>query len=148
MAAEPTNMTITPAGQLREMFFSPNARLARFALTGGMAGLAQLTLLMAFTDHGWPALSANAVAFMVAAQLNFMLSSLFTWADRQTGQAIGRRWLLFHGSIAGMALVNMAVFTATRLVAPDLAASAAGIGAAAVGNFFIGDRLVFRTRGS
>jgi len=86
------------------------------------------------------------VAFLAAAQLNFVLSSLFTWADRQTGQGIGRRWLIFHGSIAGMALANMAVFAVARLVVPDLAASATGIGVAAIGNFFIGDRLVFRAR--
>ena len=146
MAAEPGSMTITPTGQLRELILSPNARLIRFALTGGLAGLAQLTLLIAFTDRGWHALGANAAAFLVAAQFNFILSSLFTWTDRQTGQTIGRRWLLFHGSIAGMAVLNMAVFAAARLVVPDPAASAAGIGVAAFGNFFIGDHLVFRAR--
>jgi putative flippase GtrA len=135
-----------PAAQLRARFFSPNARLVRFAVTGSLAALAQLTLLTLFTSRGWHAISANAAAFLLAAQLNFILSSVCTWADRRTGQGIGRRWLLFHGSIAGMAVVNMAVFAAMRLAAPDLAASAAGICVAAIGNFFIGDRLVFRAR--
>lgn len=43
-----------------------------------------------------------------------------------------------------MAVVNMVVFVAARTLVPYLAASAAGICAAAVGNFLIGDRLVFR----
>jgi putative flippase GtrA len=144
MAVESRSIGMSPVEQLRERFLSPNARLARFAITGGLAGLAQLILLTLFTDHGWPALAANAIAFLLAAQLNFILSSLFTWADRRTGQAIGRRWLMFHGSIAGMAVLNMAVFAALRLVVPDLPASAAGIGVAAIGNYFIGDRVVFR----
>jgi putative flippase GtrA len=38
----------------------------------------------------------------------------------------------------------MAVFAVARLMLPDLAASALGICVAAVGNFFLGDRLVFR----
>lgn len=129
----------------RDIVFSPRARPVRFAITGGLAGLVQLALLKLLTDHGWQALVANAVAFLLAAQLNFALSSLFTWRDRRTRQSLGRRWLAFHGSIAGMAVVNLAVFSAARLVLPVLAASAAGICAAAIGNFFIGDRLVFRS---
>jgi putative flippase GtrA len=128
------------------LLFSRNARPARFVITGGLAGLTQLALLKILIDHGWNGLIANAVAFLLAAQLNFALSSLFTWRDRFQGQAIGRRWLVFHASIATMAVVNMAVFAATRTVLPDLVASALGICAAAVGNFFIGDRLVFRRR--
>jgi len=38
----------------------------------------------------------------------------------------------------------MVVFVVARTLVPYLAASAAGICAAAVGNFLIGDRLVFR----
>jgi putative flippase GtrA len=128
------------------MVFSQQARPVRFAITGGLAGLMQLALLKLLTDHGWPALVANGVAFLLAAQLNFVLSSLFTWRDRQAGRSLGRRWLAFHGAIASMAVVNLVVFAAARLVLPDLAASAAGICAAAAGNFFIGDRLVFRPR--
>jgi putative flippase GtrA len=145
MIAKPISITTTPGAQLRAVFFSPNARIARFALTGGLAAIAQLVLLTIFTDYGWHAIGANAVAFLLAAQLNFVLSTFFTWPDRQGTLSIKRRWLLFHGSIAAMAVLNMAVFAAMRLLMPDLAASAAGIGAAAIGNFLIGDRLVFRS---
>ena len=47
-----------------------------------------------------------------------------------------------------MALVNQGVFLATRTVLPTLAASAAAIAVAAVGNYLLGDRLVFRGRGA
>ncbi len=136
------------AARLRQTFFSAGARPLRFAVTGGLAGLTQLALLKLFTDQGLHALPANSAAFLLAAQVNFALSSMFTWRDRGAGQALWRRWLVFHGSIAGMAVVNMAVFAVARTVMPDLAASVTGICAAAVGNFFIGDRLVFRSRRS
>jgi putative flippase GtrA len=125
-------------------------RPARFALTGGLAGLGQLALLTLFTRWGWAPDLANATAFLLAAQLNFLLSSTFTWRDRLAGQSgprvLWRRWLAFHGAIAGMAVVNMLVYTAARHALPVLAASALGIAAAAAGNFLLGDRLVFRPR--
>jgi putative flippase GtrA len=140
---------VSPLGtleRLRQAFFSPGARPLRFAMTGGLAGLTQLVLLKLFTDQSVHALPANAAAFLLAAQVNFVLSNLFTWRDRGAGRALWRRWLVFHGSIAGMAVVNMAVFAVARTMMPDLAASVAGICAAAFGNFLIGDHLVFRPR--
>ena len=126
------------------------ARLARFALTGGLAGLCQLSLLTALTGRGWPPDLANVTAFLVAAQLNFLLSSIFTWCDRLatrvSGGALRRRWLAFHGAIASMAVVNMVVYSTARHVMPVLIASALGIAAAALGNFVLGDCLVFRPR--
>ena len=128
----------------RNVLSGDGARPLRFALTGGIAGLVQLTLLALLTRHGWPTLPANCLAFLLAAQLNFALSSAFTWRDRVAGRSVGRLWLGFHASIAGMAVVNMLVFAAARAVVPTLAASLLGIGVAAVGNFVVGDRLVFR----
>ncbi len=124
---------------------SSHRRIARFAITGGLAGLLQITLLKLMLDGGLRPLPANASAFLLAAQFNFFMSTLFTWRDRRPERALGRRWVAFHGSIAGMAVVNLLVFGATRLVLPDLAASAAGIAAGACGNYMLGDRLVFRS---
>jgi putative flippase GtrA len=45
-----------------------------------------------------------------------------------------------------MAVLNMLVFVLARTVAPVLLASAIGIAVAAVGNFLLGDRLVFAAR--
>jgi putative flippase GtrA len=146
MIREATAPAARPPGGWRNLVFSPRARVARFAVTGGMAGALQLALLVAITSRGWPALAANAAAFLLAAQVNFGLSGVFTWPDRRRRHSLGRRWLLFHGSIACMALVNMAVFALMRLALPDLQASAAGIAAAACGNYLVGDRLVFGAR--
>ena len=80
--------------------------------------------------------------------MNFALSSLFTWRDRRRTAPLWRRWLLFHGSIAAMALVNQGVFLAARMALPALVASAAGIAVAAIGNYLLGDRLVFGAHGA
>ncbi len=132
-------------GRARRLVGGDVARPLRFVLTGGVAGVTQLALLALLTRHGWPELAANGVAFLLAAQVNFALSVTFTWRGRCDGRSLGRRWLAFHGAIAGMAVVNMLIFAASRTIAPTLVASLLGIGVAAVGNFVIGDRLVFRT---
>ncbi len=135
-------------GRARTVVFGDAARPLRFALTGGAAGVVQLILLALLTRHGWPGLAANGVAFLFAAQVNFALSVTFTWRDRFAGRGLWRHWLAFHGAIASTAVVNMLVFAAARNVLPALAASALGIGVAAVGNFIVSDRLVFRRRQS
>lgn len=135
------------ARQVRSFLRSPGARPVRFALTGGSGALLQLLTLKLLLDAGWHALPANGVAFLLSAQLNFALSTLFTWWDRGTSLPLWRRWLVFHGAISSMAVVNMLVFAAARVALPDLAAAASGTAVAAIGNFFIGDRLVFRAGG-
>jgi len=129
---------------MRGLLDSPIARPLRFAGTGVAAGGLQLTLLAVLTARGWDTLPANVVAFLVAAQFNFLMSNVLTWRDRQLTGSIRRRWLLFHTSIAVMALVNMLVFVAVRGLVPALAASALGIAAGACGNYLAGDRLIFR----
>ena len=131
-----------------QKLFSAQARPLRFAITGGLAAVVQLLLLSLLTGHQWPALEANGVAFLLAAQFNFVVSNVFTWRDRPVSQSLARRWLAFHGSIASMAVINLLVFAIVRTALPDLLASAAGIGVASIGNFFIGDRLVFQSRHS
>lgn len=126
------------------------ARLARFGLTGGAAGLTQLLLLVLLTGRSLPALMANAVAFVLAAQINFWLSQTFTWHDRRSAPGVRGltvRWLRFHGAIAGTALVNMAVFAVASAYLPYLSAATLGIGVAATANFIVGDRFVFRRAG-
>lgn len=78
--------------------------------------------------------------------MNFLLNTTVTWRDRHAGaarQTLRRRWLAFHGSIAGTALLNLSVFTVAHLAIPALYASALSIMAAAV-NFVTFDRFVFR----
>jgi putative flippase GtrA len=132
------------SAHLRDLLLSPAVRPLRFAGTGGTAGALQLFLLTLLTSHGWNAVLANAFAFLTATQVNFALSLSLTWRDRCGAGSLHRRWLLFHGSIAVMALVNMLTFMAARSFLPLTAAALAGIAAGAVGNYLAGDRLVFR----
>lgn len=127
---------------------SPRLRPLRFALTGGVAGLVQLSVLSCLLGIGVMPLPSNGLAFVLAAQVNFLLSQTFTWADRQpqpeVGRTLWRRWVRFHASITATAMFNMAVFVTARAVAPDLFAAALGIGITSVANYVLGDRVVFR----
>ena len=125
-----------------------SGRILRFMLTGGAAGLVQLGLLQAGTELGWDPMLANALAFGLAAQINFALSQWFTWRDRHVKWAIwcplAGRWLRFHASICGTALLNLVVFALCGALLPTLLAALLGIAAAAMANFVLGDRFVFR----
>jgi putative flippase GtrA len=139
---------IARARRMQAAILSSAARPLRFAGTGGVAGTVQILFLTLLTHWNWNAIPANALAFSLAAQVNFALSSAFTWRDRAPSRSLARRWLLFHASIGVTALLNMVIFAAARLLLPMLAASAAGIAAGALGNYLIGDRLVFRRPGA
>ena len=130
---------------------SARLRPLRFVLTGGTAAMVQLTLL-----HGlegvvvWPIVD-NALALLVAAQVNFVVSQFFTWADRPLDAVIGetlpRRWARFHVAITGTALLNLLVFAAARAVLPNLLAAGLGIAVAGVANFVLADLMVFHVAG-
>ena len=110
----------------------------------GTAATVQLALVGVFTHAGVDGFLANATAFLLAAQVNFALSAAFTWRERLTSGGLPRRWVVFHCSISAMAAVNMSVFLLVRQDATPIVASAAGILAGSVGNYVLGDRLVFR----
>lgn len=128
-------------------------RLVRFAVTGGVCSGLQLVLLYTLELLGWNPTAANAVGYLVSAQLNFVLSSWFIWGDRREGGPgrleIARRWVSFHGSIAGTAVLNLVVFAAARSTTGSLTAGVLGIAVSAVLNYLVQDRLVFgRRRGA
>ena len=126
-------------------------RLIRFACTGLVAGVLQLALLRLWTAHGWDALVANPVAYLISAQLNFLLSATFIWRDRQgaTGrtETLFRRWVAFHAAILGTALLNQAVFAVAQLALPALLAAGLGIASGALINYLVQDRFIFVTPG-
>ena len=128
------------------LLLSDAARPLRFAFSGAVAAVVQLVLLALLTRHGWDEFAAEVAAFLVSAQVNFALNYTFTWRGRSGRRALWRRWLMFHGSIAGTGLLNILTFAAAHHVLPALMASALGIGVASIGNFIVGDRLVFRGR--
>lgn len=131
------------SAQLRFSLSSPAARPFRFIGTGVTAAAIQLGTLTLLIHLGWHDIPANVVAFLFAAQINFVLSYNLTWHDRHAPGTRLRCWLLFHGSIALMALLNLVVFLLARSIVPAVVASALGIMAGALGNYLTGDRLVF-----
>jgi putative flippase GtrA len=136
------------AHQGLHLLATQQARPLRFILTGSLAGLSQLGLLAVLLRLAVSPLLANGIAFLLAAQLNFLLSLLFTWRDRHEIKLASRqllhRWLTFHGSILGTAILNQLIFALTQSRLPALLAAGLGIGSAAIANFFLMDRLVFR----
>ncbi len=134
------------ARHLRALLIA-RARPIRFACVGGTSALIQLALLHLIVGRGWNTTLAEIVALLTAAQVNFLLNTTVTWRDRHAGaarQTLRCRWLAFHGSISGTALLNFSVFTVAHLALPALYASALGIIAAAGVNFVTFDRFVFR----
>jgi putative flippase GtrA len=96
---------------------------------------------------------ANVVAFLVATQVNFVLSYYWTWSarrplGRETVGSVARRAVLFNGSAALGFGVNAAGFsTALRVVGltPLLSAVAATVASAAA-TFLLSSRVVFARR--
>ncbi len=131
---------------LRMAALSRLARPARFAAVGGVCALLQLAILFALSQTGMPSLPANVAAYLLSAQVNFVLSDRFIWHDRRVRGAdpIGRRWLSFHLAIAGTFLVSQVTFVLAVAFVHYLLASALGIALSAVLNFAIQDRLTFR----
>jgi len=123
---------------------APSARSLRFACVGGLVTLVQLGLLLVFAALAVPSLLANALALLLAAQLNFALNSAFTWGDRPLrGGELAPRWLRFMVAISGTLLINQGLFAVARLALPTLPAAALGSGLTGVLNFVLGDRFVF-----
>src|SRR5258708_21313373 len=102
-------------------------RIAIFGAVGITCFATQLILLAIMARLGTYRPVANAVAFALAAQLNFLLSSRLTWRDRPaTGRrGTGARWLAYNGT-AGLSLgCNTAIFLlAYRTIGTGLAAGA------------------------
>ena len=131
----------------KALIFSPKARPLRFICTGGVCAVMQLSILALLTHYHWHPIIANSTAFLLSGQINFCLSFLFTWHDRQptigTKHIILARWLGFHCSIAATFFLNLLFFTLIHMVLSTVLASAVSIILVAVLNFAIMNRLIF-----
>jgi putative flippase GtrA len=134
--------------QCRILLFSQRTRPIRFIITGGISACVQLGFLYVLTRYALNPNLANALAFLLSAQVNFLLSSLFTWGDRRPSKkrTLLQRWVTFHGSIVGTAVLNALVFAVAHQFLPTLIASASGILVAAFVNFFMMNKLIFRSK--
>lgn len=83
-------------------------RIVRFALVGTVCffvqwGTMQCLHLVMHIFY------ADMVAFVVSAQLNFILSSRFTWRDRNGTRRILARWGKFNTSVILVASINAGI---------------------------------------
>jgi putative flippase GtrA len=124
------------------------ARVRRFALVGITCGLVQLGLLQVIVEGNVQENLANLAAFALSVQVNFTLSQLYTWRDRRMSTRgppeLVRRLFVFNGAAATTGVVNQGMFGLANLLIWYLPAAALGIAVAAVTNFLLNDRLVFR----
>ncbi len=122
-------------------------RLVRFALVGGTCAAFQQACLVSFVRGGVQPNVANLIAFLVAAQINFVLSDAITWRDRRESHvsfaATGRRLLRFNAMVCSTLIVNQVVFA---LVSPFTHYFVAGLLAILVTaslNYAVSRNLVF-----
>ena len=85
-------------------------RIIRFAMVGALCYLVQLGLMHGL-EHSMHLYCADLIAFLASAQLNFILSQVFTWGDRQHGERLFTRWIKFNASaLISVSIVNALVF--------------------------------------
>lgn len=128
------------------------AATARFAVVGLAMTVLHLAAFRLLLPWSVPEV-ANVVAFLVATQVNFVLSYFWTWSARRPvgGETVGsvlRRAVLFNGSAALGFGVNAAVFsTALRVVGlTPLQSAVVATGASAAATFLLSFRVVFARR--
>jgi putative flippase GtrA len=128
----------------------PIKRLARFSIVGATCFAIQAGILLALREAGVPDTAANAAGFLASAQVNFLLSSAFTWADRRLpepgARPVAARWASFQVTVAISLACNTGVFAIVSRFAPPVAAAAVAVCAGALLTYLASDHLVFRRK--
>jgi putative flippase GtrA len=73
-------------------------RVIRFAMVGTLCYFVQLGAMDGLR-HSMHVYYADVIAFLLSAQLNFILSQVFTWGDRQHAERLPVRWAKFNASV-------------------------------------------------
>lgn len=92
-------------------------RIAKFGAVGLLCLCFQL-VVMKLIEPFVPVLAANAIGFIISAQLNFTLSYLFTWSDskRQRGWRLAATWSGYCLVAVGATFINSAAFAALHIL--------------------------------
>ena len=153
MASEPRTLndcgSLAPfrgqkASRLRLPFLAA-VRPAQFAGIGAVCAVGQLVLLAALQEGTGLGDWSNAIAFVVAAQLNFALNYGITWRDRRAkGAGVFVRQLAgFNVLVAAGLPLNQGAYLVAAAFLPYLLAGAVGIGATTLAKYVIADRWIF-----
>jgi putative flippase GtrA len=93
-----------------EASLNTTVRIIRFALVGASCYLVQLGLMQGL-KHSMHLYCADLIGFLASAQLNFILSQVFTWGDRRHAESLIMRWTKFNASaLVSVSIVNALVF--------------------------------------
>ncbi|MFC4113151.1 GtrA family protein [Nonomuraea zeae] len=126
-------------------------RILRFVTVGSFCFSFQYVCAVLLAGLGAPWPLSNAAGFLLSAQLNFLLSSGWTWRDRPPGwarSALRRRWASYNATAVLALAINTAVFSVSYRALGALPAAALGVLTGSVANYLICDRAVFRMRRS
>jgi putative flippase GtrA len=123
-------------------------RQLMFLGVGGTCFAVQYGLLTALGIVGLDRPLANAVGFVTAAQLNFLLSSRLTWSDRPAAasRSVWVRLASYNATALISLAVNTAVFELTYQRLGNLGGAAAGVLVGMCVTYAVCDLIIFRRR--
>lgn len=126
--------------------FPGRGRPAWFLGSGAISGVFQLGLLSFLMETTALGSLSNAVAFLAAAQLNFLLNHRLTWGDRRRpGSSAWLRQLAgFNGLVLVGAAINQSVYALISQAMPYLLAAGLALLATTALKYLVADRLIFR----
>jgi putative flippase GtrA len=121
-----------------------------FVLVGATCFLTQYSVLTVMAAAGVNRPLANALGFVLSAQLNFLLSSRLTWRDRRVhgARALCARLVGYNGTALLSLGVNTAAFTLVYQRVGNLAGAAIGVACGMCVTYLICDLIIFRNRAS
>jgi len=129
------------SGGLVDVIREHRLRIFRFVLVGVFCFAVQYAIMMALAQLGVDLSLANAAGFVLSAQVNFALSTAFTWGGSGLSWL---RWASYNSTaLLGLA-VNTAVFSLVHPVLGVPLGTAAGTGAGAVFTYLVCNFLIFR----
>ncbi len=119
-----------------------------FVCVGAVCFLTQYCALTALATFGVNRPLANALGFVLSAQLNFVLSSRLTWRDRRAGttRTLWARLVGYNGTALISLAVNTAAFSLVYQRVGNLAGAAVGVICGMCVTYLVCDLLIFRDR--
>lgn len=126
-------------------------RISRFAVAGGSSALVNLVALHLLVSGlgwqgGWHEDAANLLALEISTLCQFTLCRCWVWRG-ETSRPLWSALFAFHAAVAMTSGGRVVLFSLLRLAGLHYLPNALiGIGLAALFNYLLYDRLVFRDR--
>lgn len=136
----------------RRLLLSGRLLLSRrqllFVCVGTVCFLTQYCALTVLATLGVNRPLANALGFLLSAQLNFVLSSRLTWRDRRAGtiKTLWARLVGYNGTALISLAVNTAAFSLVYQRVGNLVGAAVGVTCGMCVTYLLCDLLIFRDR--